>query len=132
MNASHPPSGEAQHIDSTVLDAIRRQMPDNPAIITRIIDSFLKYSPGLLGDLRSALLANDPEAVRKAAHAMKSSNAQVGAKQLAVICQQLELLGSMGQLPDADVLLAELEEEYRLVENEMSLLLIQAQATKGR
>ena len=35
-------------------------------------------------------------------------------------------------LPDADVLLAELEEEYRLVENEMSLLLIQAQATKGR
>ncbi len=132
MNATPTTPNETPHIDSSVLDGIRRQMPGNPAIIIRIIDSFLQYSPGLLGVLRTALLANDPEAVRKAAHAMKSSNAQVGAKQLAAMCHQLELLGTMGQLLDSDKLLAELEEEYRLVEGEMVLLLARARESSGR
>ena len=93
------------HLDTAVLENLRRQMPGRPEIIARIITSFLHTSPELLADVRAALLAGDPEAVRKAAHAMKSSNAQIGARQLAAMCHELEILGTMGMLLDSDLLL---------------------------
>jgi HPt (histidine-containing phosphotransfer) domain-containing protein len=65
--------------------------------------------------------------VHQAAHAMKSSNAQIGAKQLAAMCYELELLGSLGQLLDADQLLAELEVEYQCVEEELGVMLARLQ-----
>ncbi|MDX9841144.1 MAG: Hpt domain-containing protein, partial [Desulfobulbus sp.] len=93
------PNGAASsHLDSTVLDNLRRQMPGQPDILVRIIHSFLRASPDLLAALQAAIRARDPEAVRQAAHAMKSSNGQIGANQLAAMCYELELLGSLGQL----------------------------------
>lgn len=122
------PNGEASsHLDSTVLDNLRRQMPGQPDILVRIIRSFLRASPDLLAALQAAIRARDPEAVRQAAHAMKSSNGQIGAKQLAAMCYELELLGSLGQLLDADQLLAELEREYLCVEEELGVMLAQIQ-----
>lgn len=122
------PNGEASsHLDSTVLDNLRRQMPGQPDILVRIIRSFLRASPDLLAALQAAIRARDPEAVRQAAHAMKSSNGQIGAKQLAAMCYELELLGSLGHLLDADQLLAELEREYLCVEEELGVMLAQIQ-----
>jgi len=122
------PNGAASsHLDSTVLDNLRRQMPGQPDILVRIIHSFLRASPDLLAALQAAIRARDPEAVRQAAHAMKSSNGQIGAKQLAAMCYELELLGSLGQLLDADQLLAELEREYLCVEEELGVMLAQIQ-----
>lgn len=122
------PNGAASsHLDSTVLDNLRRQMPGQPDILVRIIHSFLRASPDLLAALQAAIRVRDPEAVRQAAHAMKSSNGQIGAKQLAAMCYELELLGSLGQLLDADQLLAELEREYLCVEEELGVMLAQIQ-----
>lgn len=116
------------HLDPTVLDELRRQMPGRPDILIRIIHSFLRVSPNLLAALQDAVRTRDPEAVRQAAHAMKSSNGQIGAKQLAAMCYELELLGSLGQLLDADQLLAELEHEYHCVEEELGVVLARLQA----
>ena len=82
----------------------------------------------------SAVEAGQPfsEAVREAAHAMKSSNAQVGAHRLAGLCHQLELLGAMGQLPDRETLLTELQEEYQGVMHEMELLRARIPGTTER
>lgn len=122
------PNGESSpHLDSTVLDDLRRQMPNRPDILIRIIHSFLRVSPDLLAALQAAVRARDPEAVRQAAHAMKSSNGQIGAKQLAAMCYELELLGSLGQLLDADQLLADLELEYQCVEEELGVMLARIQ-----
>jgi HPt (histidine-containing phosphotransfer) domain-containing protein len=112
------------HLDPLALEELRRQMPGRPDIFIRIIHSFLRASPDLLKALQRAIHSRDPEAVRQAAHAMKSSNAQIGAKQLAAMCYELELLGSMGQLLDADQLLADLEQEYQCVEEELGVMLV--------
>jgi two-component system, sensor histidine kinase and response regulator len=116
------------HLDTSVLDDLRRQMPGRPDILIRIIHSFLRTSPDLLAALQAAIRARDPEAVRQTAHAMKSSNGQIGAKQLAAMCYELELLGSLGQLLDADQLLAELEQEYQCVEEELGVMLARLQS----
>jgi HPt (histidine-containing phosphotransfer) domain-containing protein len=116
------------HLDTSVLDDLRRQMPGRPDILIRIIHSFLRTSPDLLAALQAAIRVRDPEAVRQTAHAMKSSNGQIGAKQLAAMCYELELLGSLGQLLDADQLLAELEQEYQCVEEELGVMLARLQS----
>jgi|APLow6443716910_1056828.scaffolds.fasta_scaffold178128_2 two-component system, sensor histidine kinase and response regulator len=120
-------SGNFRHIDPAVFDDIRKQMPGSPGIISRIIGSFLRLSPVMLEKLRTALLAGDTEAVRKAAHTMKSSNAQIGASHMAAICKKLELLESMDQVPDIGVFLQDMDREYQGVENELGEILVQSQ-----
>ncbi len=119
------------HIDPAVFDDMRRQMPDRPEIISRIIGSFLRSSPVLLDKLRAALLAGDLDAVCKAAHTMKSSNAQIGANPMADICRRLENLETPGQLSDIAAILQELEKEYAGVENELKCLLAQSPEQEG-
>jgi HPt (histidine-containing phosphotransfer) domain-containing protein len=123
-----PNRESSSHLDPSVFDDLRRQMPGRPDILIRIIHSFLRTSPDLLAALQAAIRSSNPEAVRQTAHAMKSSNAQIGAKQLAAMCYELELLGSMGQLLDVDQLLAELEQEYQWVEEELGVLLARLQS----
>jgi HPt (histidine-containing phosphotransfer) domain-containing protein len=118
-------SGNFHHIDPTVFDDIRKQMPDSPGIVERIIGSFLRLSPAMLEKLRTALRAGDTEAVRKAAHTMKSSNAQIGASRMAAICKKLELLQSVDEVPDLGVFLQDMEREYRGVEIELGEILAQ-------
>ena len=112
------------HLDVSVLDSICKQMPGSPDFLTRIIHSFLGSGPGLLEALRAAVRSGDPEAVRRAAHTMKSSNGQIGAKQLAAMCHELEIQGSQGQLFDSELRLDALEKEYRCVEKELGLLVL--------
>lgn len=117
------PGDPSLHLDPTVLEDLHRQMPGRPDIRIRIIQSFLGASPDLLAALQGAVRSRDPEAIRRAAHAMKSSNAQIGARRLAAMCYELELLGSLAQLLDVDQLLAELVNEYHGVEEELGVLL---------
>ena len=122
-----PNNDAAPHLDPAVLENLRSQMPDRPEILIRILTGFLHTSPRLLADIHTAVTAGDPEAVRKAAHAMKSSNAQLGARQLAAMCHELEILGSMGMLLDTDLLLAELDKEYCHVKEELGVMLAHMQ-----
>lgn len=120
--SSAPPPAHS-HIDLTVLGQIVRHMPGDPSILSRFIAIFLRASPPMMATLRDALLADDPAAVHIAAHTMKSSNAQIGALQLAAKCAELELLGAMGQLLDAKQLLEELEQEYQAVQHQLRQIL---------
>lgn len=122
VELSVPPQSRP-HVDRTVLAQIGQQMPGDPGILPRIIASFLRASPPMFATLRTALLAEDPATVHTAAHTMKSSNAQIGASELAAKCHELELLGAMGQLIDAKQLLRELEQEYQAVQLELELIL---------
>lgn len=118
------PQQPAPPIDPAVLDQYRRQMPGRPDIIARIIASFLRASPDLLAALQTAVRSRDPEAMRKAGHAMKSSNGQVGAHRLAAIAHELEILGAQGKIDTAESCLLDLEREYLAVEEELKRLLL--------
>ncbi len=111
------------HIDPTVIDDLRQQMPGYPEIVNRVISSFLRSSPDLLNKLREALLAGDMEGVRRKAHSMKSSNAQIGAMHMAAICAKLEVLDSLEHIGDITKFLHDLDKEYQEVEGELGQLL---------
>ncbi len=80
-------------INPRALDAIRHLPGSNGVLLVRkVIGAYLADTPTRLAQLHAAETAGDAEALHEAAHALKSSSANVGAEQLAALCKELEML----------------------------------------
>ena len=103
----------ASPLDQRALDQIRAmQRPGSPDLLGKIIGLYLENSPGLLRQIRDAVAGQDGDALRQAAHSLKSSSASLGATELAALCKALEQRGRDRQLEDAAELLREMEIHY--------------------
>ena len=73
------------------LETIRMlQRPGKPDLLARVIDHYVTDTPKLFDDMRDGLARDDLETIRRAAHTLKSSSANLGALSLAALCRQLE------------------------------------------
>jgi len=83
--------------------------------VERVLRSYLDITPGKLAELRRAADARDPAGVREAAHDLKSSSAQIGARLLAELAKELEALGRAGELRGAPALVERTFTEFERV-----------------
>ncbi len=103
-------------LDPNALDTIRQlQQPGAPCLLGKIIGLYLESSQELREKLRGAIDKSDSNALAEAAHALKSSSANVGAMVLADLSKQLETLGRQDDLNDAPSLLDRFDAEYHRV-----------------
>jgi len=65
-----------------------------------------------LQQLREALAAKDPAALKRSAHALKGSSRNLGAERLAALCAQLEACAKERAFEPAAVLLPQIEAEF--------------------
>jgi CheY-like chemotaxis protein/HPt (histidine-containing phosphotransfer) domain-containing protein len=100
-------------INNQALDNIRN-LQGGEAILLKVIDIYLGETPLILKEIRESISRNQPDAMYKAAHKLKSSSANLGAERLAELCRELEALGRTNQTSGADVLFDEIETEYAL------------------
>ncbi len=78
-------------IDENTLKAIvALQRPGKPDLLSKIVGLFMTESPKTLADLLGGIDTMDMEAVRVAAHTLKSSSAYVGATDFSNRCKELE------------------------------------------
>ena len=78
-------------IDENALKAIAAlQRPGKPDLLTRIVGLFKSESPKTIASMLEGIDSADMEAVRVAAHTLKSSSAYVGAVELSERCKELE------------------------------------------
>ncbi len=111
-------------VDVSVLDALLvLQAPGSPDIRERVIGLYLQHTPGQIRELRAALDRNDPSAMMRAAHTMKSSSANVGAGPLAELCRDLESRLRQRDSEDAEPRIEAIEAEYIRVERELETCL---------
>lgn len=109
-------SPEPALLERAALEAIRALQSDAaPDLLARVVRLYFESAPDLIARLRSGLAAGDCDAVRVAAHTLKSSSANLGATALAELCKQLELAARAGAIgpavPDAQAI----EREYEAV-----------------
>jgi signal transduction histidine kinase/CheY-like chemotaxis protein len=110
--------GNALRADGAVLDpapleAIRAiERSGRAGMLRKVISLYLETSPTRLRELREALAQGDGDALRRAAHSLKSSSANLGATQLADLSRELEGLARSGSLVGAEPLLEQAEQEY--------------------
>jgi CheY-like chemotaxis protein/HPt (histidine-containing phosphotransfer) domain-containing protein len=112
----HVATAAAEPINPRALDTIRL-LPgvDGAALANRVIRAYLADTPARLAQMQAAVGAGDAEALRKAAHGMKSSSANVGAESLAALCKGLETIGRSGAIDVAPRLLEDAAKELARV-----------------
>jgi signal transduction histidine kinase/DNA-binding response OmpR family regulator len=109
-------------LDHMILENIRAlQKEGEPSLIDKIIVIYLQTTPNLLQELRQALDASDADRMRKAAHSLKSSSANVGAMKLSELCKEVEILGKCGSTKGAGMFMANIEREFQQVEKSLML-----------
>ncbi len=97
-----PSDDEAGPIDVATLRRFAETMgDDDPGFVQEMIDQFLADAPGLVDALRAGVASEDAEAVRRAAHTLKSNANTFGAIGLGERCAALEVAAKGGDLRDA-------------------------------
>jgi CheY-like chemotaxis protein/HPt (histidine-containing phosphotransfer) domain-containing protein len=89
------------------------------AAVRALVDAFRSNAPELLSSIRRGVADGDQEAVRVAAHTLKSNAAMFGASELTQLAREIEASASAGTLPDGDavdLLAGELERATRALE----------------
>jgi CheY-like chemotaxis protein len=125
VTGEQPPEQAVKLIDARAVDAILDQgalgriralhRPGGPNLLAKVLGLYGSSSLALTEALRSAAAAQDAEGLRQAAHALKSSSANIGALGFADLCKSVELAASTGNLADACLLLDELMAEHAKV-----------------
>lgn len=94
----------------------------------RILEMFLGDAVKRIADLHRSLACGDAVSFTHTAHSLKGSSANLGAAAFADLCDELERLGSMGELAGAEAPLSRLQVEYRAVEAALRQLLVELEA----
>lgn len=93
---------EAVPLDVEALQALRDlQRPGRPDVLTRVIDLFVLDAPRLVAAMLAAIASNDADALRHAAHTLKSTSANVGASSLSTNCREIEQLARATEVVSA-------------------------------
>ncbi len=113
---------KAPIIEPGPLDAIRAlEAPGRVGLLGSVITSYLGIAPGQLETIREAASEEDMESLRRAAYALKSASASLGALRVATLCAALEACAREGTTKDeAGALIEALEEAYRLTRAALS------------
>ncbi len=100
-------------IDPAVLAGLRGlQQPGTPDLLSQLVELFLDDAAPRLATLAQTLAQGDARALERQAHSLKGSSVNLGARQMARLCEQLEALGRSGELRRAPEVLAQLEAAF--------------------
>jgi len=118
------PSTDDDIIEQQALDNIRALSPANgDALLERVLQAFLHDTPAQLQAIRQAIVSDNAGQMRKAAHSLKSSSANVGAQALAQRCKDVEQLGRNNTTAGAAALLAEMERSFQAARQALGAML---------
>ncbi|MCB0211226.1 MAG: response regulator [Anaerolineae bacterium] len=108
--------GDITVLDQAALSMLLDLLGGEKALLVELIDSFLEEAPLLLLKLNQASQQDNAAGLRMAAHTLKSSCNDFGAKALAQMCQAMETMAKDGVLaPDTKSKVAQIETEYQNV-----------------
>jgi len=115
--AEAPPEPEREVLDPKVLAELRElREPGMPDPLAELIDLFLKDAPSRIDKLRTSISQKDATAVCAAAHSLKGSASNLGAKTMAEFCMQIEKQARSGIITEAPQLLQRVESEFAQVQ----------------
>jgi signal transduction histidine kinase/CheY-like chemotaxis protein/HPt (histidine-containing phosphotransfer) domain-containing protein len=117
----------AGSINMKFLDQLRELDPSGGMGLARqILQVYLDSTGKLVSQAEQAIAAGDAEALRFAAHSLKSSSANVGAETVSALFKQLEAFGREAKLEQASRFFDQARHEYDQAVNEIRALLAEA------
>jgi len=112
-------SGQAA-LDAAALAALRElREPGQSDPLKELGELFLKDARARLQQIESALAGREAPRLAAAAHALKGSASNIGARRLSALCLGLEQLAKAGDLTEAASILLNLRSEFHCVEESL-------------
>ena len=109
-------------LDEKTLEQIRELQRGVPNLLAKVAELYLENSALLLEELRICFHAKDAAGIAKAAHALKSTSFNTGAKDLAEMCAALETLGLEARMEEAGDALERIVYEHSRVAQALEAL----------
>ena len=114
-------------INIAFLEQFREMDPSGGMdLIKAVMRIFLDSAGDALQAIDEAVSTGDAEGLRRGAHSLKSSSANVGAETLSGLFRQLEALGKDGKLGEAQSVLGAMREAFELAAQDIHQLLEEA------
>jgi len=111
-------------LDPAVISGLRMLTPPGePDVLAEVLQLFLNEVPPRIDRLRNAWTSGNIEEMHRAAHSLKGSAGNIGAKRLYDVCSRLDALGKAGDLATVATLVDALGEEFVKVESEIKRLI---------
>ena len=88
------------------------RIQNDKGLLWELLDIFVEDFQQKRMQLREALQSHDATQVRKLAHALKGSSANISAHQLSGVLRELEKMGQNNTLTGADELLADMDKKF--------------------
>ncbi|MDQ6785330.1 MAG: response regulator [Acidobacteriota bacterium] len=108
-----------QSVDLSVLDGFRDlQQPNEPDLITELIDLFLEDAERRITTLKESITNQETAEINEQAHGIKGSSSNIGAKHLAKLSEKLEKPGL--DITQMKILILEIEDEFQEVSRILS------------
>jgi two-component system sensor histidine kinase/response regulator len=98
------------------------------ALLAELVDIFRQEYPRLLADVRASMESGDPRGVQEAAHAIKGTVGNFGARAASEAASALELIGQQGVLTGAGAAYDRLERELGLLSRDLARIGDEARA----
>jgi two-component system, sensor histidine kinase and response regulator len=97
-------------VDAEVVGHLRLlQSPRRPRFLLDLVEKYAHDVPAIIASIKAAAVAGDGAQLKQRAHLLKGSSRTMGAKQVAELCQRLELIDPATAAEPATMLIAELE-----------------------
>jgi PAS domain S-box-containing protein len=107
-------------LDASAIESLRDL--DGEGFLAEVIDTFLSDAPALVATLRTTYEQGDMEALRRAAHTLKSNGQTFGAGRFSELCRELELRARSDELDGTAELVDRIEREYPTLEKALAAL----------
>ena len=91
-------------------------------LLLKVLDIWLVESPNLLSQIQQAVVEPDFPVLLRAAHSLKNSAANLGARRLAQLCLQMEQQARQENPQELQNLLTEIEKLFMLTKDEIARL----------
>ncbi|MCX4028898.1 Hpt domain-containing protein [Endozoicomonas sp. SM1973] len=101
------------HVDLDAILELKAVMEDEFAML---VETFMRDSSMRIEGMASAIAESDAYRLRELAHSMKGSCFNMGIMPLGNMCLTLEEKGKKGDIRGTETVLADIEQEYKLVE----------------
>jgi HPt (histidine-containing phosphotransfer) domain-containing protein len=106
---------EPEVIDAAAFQQLFDSVGGDREFLGELLQTYFDDAPALLATMQSAVSAGNTEALRRAAHSLKSNSASFGAMSLSGLCKSVEDMAKTGTLDGAGVQIAAAEKEYARV-----------------
>ncbi|HYK91427.1 MAG TPA: Hpt domain-containing protein [Acidobacteriota bacterium] len=97
-------------VDASVMERLRRLGGDE--LIGKMVDLFVQYAEPMLGRVVASCEAGNPDELERAAHSLKSSAGNLGAREVESLAGSIERLAAEHSLEAIRPIVTELEKAF--------------------